>query len=217
MARKIIDTWPVISLAPKFKGAARPDQARRAGDNLVALVQRHILPHLDAIAPYCSGLDISQQCEDDARCEHCNWKWTEESAAYNGGCCAKDEANDPERLARLRELAATVSGQDLYRLDDEGQRGRNTVDWPWALAEATVKWLDAGRPVEDAAALIRHVRRVEESEWCTVWSDPGDYPSNAGAGPLPDVVSRATEPSDLADDVRRLISDMGLDQAKAAA
>lgn len=28
-------------------------------------------------------------------CEHCGWKWTEESDTYNGGCCDKDEENAP--------------------------------------------------------------------------------------------------------------------------
>lgn len=29
-------------------------------------------------------------------CEHCGGHWTEDSAAYNGGCCEKDEANNPK-------------------------------------------------------------------------------------------------------------------------
>lgn len=29
-------------------------------------------------------------------CEHCGSKWSEESHAYNGGCCAEDEAANPD-------------------------------------------------------------------------------------------------------------------------
>ena len=31
----------------------------------------------------------------DEICEHCGNKWSERSNEYNGGCCAKDEVNNP--------------------------------------------------------------------------------------------------------------------------
>lgn len=36
-------------------------------------------------------------------CEHCGWKWTEDSDTYNGGCCQKDEEAEQARLAATGE------------------------------------------------------------------------------------------------------------------
>lgn len=208
--RKIIDVWPVLSVTPEQSGRCwTKDEALAAYREV-----NEALKHLQT--PSRFRLNIGFNFQEDARCEHCNGTWTEDDHAYNGGCCAKDEANDPVRLASLRTLADEC-GADLYRVDEYGGRSRNTCDWPWALATATRKWLNAGRPADGVGALLPLIERVDSSEWCTVWSDPGDYPSNAGSGPLPDQVSTATEPNELASDLRRLIDDMGLAPAKAVA
>ncbi len=33
--------------------------------------------------------------DTEKNCEHCGYAWTEESTVYNGGCCDKDEENNP--------------------------------------------------------------------------------------------------------------------------
>jgi hypothetical protein len=52
---------------------------------IVAQVKRHI----DNVA-YVQAL-----CDAAWVCEHCGYKWTEKGD-YNGGCCDKDEANNPD-------------------------------------------------------------------------------------------------------------------------
>lgn len=63
---------------------------RRHVEDFEMLVRRHVKPH--AIGDYL----ISQTIERDFSCSACGAKWTETSEAYNGGCCAADEANNPE-------------------------------------------------------------------------------------------------------------------------
>ena len=36
------------------------------------------------------------ETEYEAVCEHCGSGWTEEDSNYNGGCCDKDEENNPD-------------------------------------------------------------------------------------------------------------------------
>lgn len=45
-------------------------------------IQRHIDHH-------------SAEVVHDTLCEFCGDPWTEKNNAYNGGCCDKDEANNP--------------------------------------------------------------------------------------------------------------------------
>jgi hypothetical protein len=85
------------------------------------------------------------------------------------------------------------------------------------LANATMRWLNEGRPASGAGPLRAACLRVEESEWCTVWTDPGDYPSGAGGSPLPDSVTRDYRPDELAAEVRRMLDDLGFTEPTAAA
>lgn len=41
---------------------------------------------------------VSVEWDQEAVCEHCGSRWTEDSTMYNGGCCGKDEANNPEAI-----------------------------------------------------------------------------------------------------------------------
>ena len=51
----------------------------------------------DAIKRHCDGIGYVEIRHDtDKLCEHCGSYWTEESETYNGGCCARDEDNNPE-------------------------------------------------------------------------------------------------------------------------
>lgn len=52
-------------------------------NSLVAEIKRHVDHVEDAYPVYSFS------------CEHCGAKWTEVSQEYNGGCCEKDEANNP--------------------------------------------------------------------------------------------------------------------------
>lgn len=42
---------------------------------------------------------VSVVYETEEVCEHCGYPWTEESTTYNGGCCARDELENPEDQA----------------------------------------------------------------------------------------------------------------------
>ncbi len=44
----------------------------------------------------------------EARCSHCGRGWTEDSDAYNGGCCDKDEEGNPEIAAEPPVVAEEV-------------------------------------------------------------------------------------------------------------
>ena len=52
---------------------------------------------LKTIRRHCDGVEDSYVlCDTNYYCEHCGYIWTESSTEYNGGCCAKDEENNPE-------------------------------------------------------------------------------------------------------------------------
>lgn len=53
-------------------------------------LKRQIKRHVDDIE------DIHVECDTNHYCEHCGSDWTEHSPTYNGGCCEKDQENDPE-------------------------------------------------------------------------------------------------------------------------
>ncbi len=55
------------------------DQVRRHADNVAY------------VAVECDQMDV---------CQHCGSRWTEASPEYNGGCCDKDEATNPETVAK---------------------------------------------------------------------------------------------------------------------
>jgi hypothetical protein len=57
-------------------------------DEIVAEVKRHV----DNIG------SVYVEYDQDAVCEHCGDKWTEDSDTYNGGCCEKDQQAEENRL-----------------------------------------------------------------------------------------------------------------------
>src|SRR5690606_33014563 len=122
--------------------------------------------------------------------------WTEQVTEWNGSCCSKVEANYPDRLCVLRSLANEVVVHDFFILD-EGRPSRLVISWPDTLATAVLAWLDAGRPADRVPQLLPLAHRVNNEEWCTIWSDPG--PSGCSLARLPDEVFRASDPEELAE------------------
>jgi hypothetical protein len=53
--------------------------------------------HVDGLPSY-AGRGVAIEWDQENVCEHCGSGWTEDSAAYNGGCCAEDEKNNPENV-----------------------------------------------------------------------------------------------------------------------
>ena len=53
-------------------------------------LKRSIMRHIDGVEVVVMNFDHEHTCE------HCGSYWTEESNAYNGGCCDKDEEANPE-------------------------------------------------------------------------------------------------------------------------
>lgn len=61
------------------------------GDKLTADdIAKAIRRHCDNVA------QAVVVCDYEPVCSHCGSRWTEDSKIYNGGCCDKDEANNPE-------------------------------------------------------------------------------------------------------------------------
>lgn len=58
----------------------------RECESIAADIRRHV----DGL-PSRHGRGVSVEWQTASVCEHCGSDWTEESTAYNGGCCAKDE------------------------------------------------------------------------------------------------------------------------------
>jgi protein-arginine kinase activator protein McsA len=52
---------------------------------------------LKEIIRHCDGIDNAYVSYDSYyTCEYCGSVWTEFKKTYNGGCCKKDELNNPE-------------------------------------------------------------------------------------------------------------------------
>lgn len=215
MARKIIDTYPVITLTIGSPGPAYEARSMTLEEAREAL--RDALDSINTVFKRDLGrtFDVDHKLAVEAVCEHCRWRWTEDSADYNGGCCGKDEANSPERLKEFRELADAVDAETFYRVED-GERSTVPIDWPGALAHGVVAWLDNGRSSEQDGIdfMLRLAKRVKASEWCTVWEDPG--PSGCSLARMPDRVQMDIRPEQLADELCSLLDDMGLLPARQA-
>lgn len=213
--RKVIDTYPTITLTIGTSGRAfekrsmTREQAEEAMAEAVDSLNTVFKRDLDR------QFDIDAVLTEETVCEHCGWRWTEASPDYNGGCCGKDEANSPERLADLQKLIDEVETADFYRWDADRGRDRVKIDWPWALACAADKWLKEGRSADGVEHLLSLCKRVKSSDWCTLWEDPG--PSGCSLARLPDVVTRDIRPEQLADDLCSLIDDMDLLPARRVA
>lgn len=68
-------------------------------EQMVSQVKRHV----------DGGRNAQIIREHDDRCSHCARPWTEDSAAYNGGCCDEDEKGNPDAEQAVSPLPATVS------------------------------------------------------------------------------------------------------------
>lgn len=208
MARKIIDTYPVFTITVGSEGCKfenrpmTPEEAQEA--------QAEFADMIDTLqAQTRRRFDVESRLQSDAVCEHCRYRWTEDSADYNGGCCGKDEANSPLRLKEFRALAEAVDAETFYRVEDGG-RSTIPIDWPGALAHGVIAWLDNGRSDEQAGIdfMLRLAKRVTDGEWCTVWEDPG--PSGCSLARMPDQVRMDDRPEQLAGELCSLLDDMGL-------
>lgn len=208
MGRKIIDTYPVITLTIGTDGPRFSSQIMSPEDAVDAEVEA--LDVINTVFRLVLGrnFDVDSKLVSDARCEHCNTPWTEAGADYNNGCCGKDEANSQQRLVCLQTLIDEVEAGDFYRWDADRGRDRVKTDWPWALACAVDAWLKVDRPASRVEHLLSVAKRVRSSDWCAVWSDPG--PGGCSLARLPDSVTQDERPTQLADELLSLIDDMGL-------
>lgn len=204
MARKIIDTYPVFTLTIGKSGPPFQSQTmtRREAEDARA----EALDSLRTVFTRDLGrnFDMEHKLVEDAVCEHCNYTWTEGEASYNGGCCGKDEANNPARLVELLDLARQVADGGFYDVENT----RTPINWPDLMADAAIRWLDAGRPPEGVAALLPLIKRVVSRDWCTKWTDPG--PSDAALARLPDRIDIDGRPDRLGGELLSLIDDMDL-------
>lgn len=66
-----------------------PSNIRSLCEEIQASIKRHV----DEVRH--TGIEYSQ----DDICEYCKTLWTEDSDTYNGGCCDKDEENNPESVS----------------------------------------------------------------------------------------------------------------------
>lgn len=214
MGRKIIDTYPVITLTigtdgPRFSSQIMsPEDAGDAEVEALDVINTVFKRELGR------NFDVDSKLVSEAVCEHCRSRWVAAGADYNDGCCGKDEANSPQRLVCLQSLIDEVEVGDFFRWDADRGWDRVRIDWPWALACAVDAWLKAGRPADGVAHLLSVAHRVKSSDWCTVWSDPG--PGGCSLARLPDRVSQDERPTQFADELLSLIDDMGLLPARQA-
>ena len=102
MPRKVTDRFAVI------KVFVMPSRHRLSNDpwaeQRALEVQRDALAEMKAVLPRLLNdyeLDFDWEIETQAVYEHCRMRWTESNAAYNGGCCDKDEEHNPEIAGNL--------------------------------------------------------------------------------------------------------------------
>lgn len=79
--------FSVSGLTPR-----KEEEAISACEEIAEQIRRHV----DGL-PSRRDRGVSVEWDSQTVCEHCGAKWTEESATYNGGCCSKDEENNPEQ------------------------------------------------------------------------------------------------------------------------
>lgn len=85
------------TLAPKenYRVVVEPRWIGIAGwdEETCNTIAEQIRRHVDDVD------SIRIEFDQKSICEHCGWRWTEESDSYNGGCCDEDEKNNPEPAA----------------------------------------------------------------------------------------------------------------------
>ncbi|WP_372787090.1 hypothetical protein [Phenylobacterium sp.] len=215
MSRIRVDSRPSIIVRPHLARVATLAEVEDVANAVADLVRVSVLPQLWQVP----GLH-SDQCaieitmEDDFRCRHCNSFWTGKSRDFNCGCCGQDAANDPERLAAVRETAHDLHGVAFYSKGENGQRSEVPISWPNTLSTMAINWLDAGRPDAWASLLLFGIKRVRDGEWRSL-RKPLSPSVMAFTGLLDGVRDR--RPDDLACALLELMDDMGLLTANAGA
>lgn len=81
-----------ISMPDEMFCTGEEDRQRKYQERCESILQ-DVKRHVD----YAGHAYI--ESDDASVCEHCGSHWTEESDAYNGGCCDADEAANPCREA----------------------------------------------------------------------------------------------------------------------
>ena len=82
---KVIDRYVRVEVDVRFRQDPVPTRGECEG------IAKDVRRHVDDVA----RAFVVDETED--ACEFCGSKWTEDSASYNGGCCDKDEENNPGR------------------------------------------------------------------------------------------------------------------------
>lgn len=78
----------------------RQRQYKERCEEIAADVKRHV----DNVG------SVSVESDTVHACEHCGYRWTEESSEYNGGCCDKDQEAQDERDRALTNALADELG-----------------------------------------------------------------------------------------------------------
>ena len=213
MPRISVDTQPSIIVRPRLARAAAPAVVEGVANAVAELVRVSVVPQLWQVPGLDSGqCAIEIKLEDDFRCGHCNSFWTGKSADFNRGCCGQDEANDPERLAAIRQAAHDMQGVAFYAICENGQRSDVPMSWPNTLARVAINWLDVGRPDGWASLLLFGIKRVRDSEWRSLRTAP--CPPDLAFASLPGGI-RDRRPDNLGCALLELMDDMGLLTASA--
>lgn len=90
MAKKVAYENFRVSVYPDSPWIARDEATRlRHERELCDEIKKEVRRHINNIGVVSVDFDTVKTCE------HCGSAWTEESNAYNGGCCDKDEAANP--------------------------------------------------------------------------------------------------------------------------
>ncbi|MGH1361010.1 MAG: hypothetical protein ACRBC3_19800 [Burkholderiaceae bacterium] len=95
MGKRTERTNPRVLITPRVKYfdiAFRLESEKLTEDQADAC--RAIIDDINRHVDSVDGTEIIM--DEDHFCEHCDSRWTEDSDAYNGGCCDEDEKNNPE-------------------------------------------------------------------------------------------------------------------------
>lgn len=98
--RVVVDPKPEMSIFYHIYGdnwkTKRLEDLKSKAEEIAAQIKRHV----DNVG------FVQVEAETEAVCSHCGRDWTEDGAAYNGGCCDEDEKANPELIA----ATSTVEG-----------------------------------------------------------------------------------------------------------
>ena len=85
-----MDNWHVRVEPNSWTWETKPDKIRALMKVRCEEIAKQIKRHCDDF----SGVAVIG--EPVYVCAHCGYDWGTESETYNGGCCAKDEENNPD-------------------------------------------------------------------------------------------------------------------------